>query len=80
MKNLCGMCMIVGAILIIGGLNWGLIAAFNYDLVAAVLGPMSIASRVVYGVVGLSAIAMLVSYKKTCSACQTKMKKMVGAS
>jgi uncharacterized protein len=43
-------------LLIIGGLNWGLIGLFGFDLVAWILGSMTIASRIVYSVVGLSAI------------------------
>ena len=45
---------------IVGGLNWGLIGAFDFDLVAFLFGPMSILSRVVYILVGLSALATLV--------------------
>jgi uncharacterized membrane protein YuzA (DUF378 family) len=45
---------------IVGGLNWGLVGLFKFDLVAAVLGGMSfgevnVASRIVYTLVGLSA-------------------------
>jgi uncharacterized membrane protein YuzA (DUF378 family) len=45
---------------IVGGLNWGLVGLFKFDLVAAVLGGMrfgevNLASRVVYTLVGLSA-------------------------
>jgi uncharacterized membrane protein YuzA (DUF378 family) len=43
-------------LVIIGGLNWGLVGAANFDLVAALLGSMSMLSRVVYVLVGLSAI------------------------
>lgn len=47
-------------ILIIGGLNWGLIGFFQYDLVAALFGGQDAwLSRVVYGLVGLSALACL---------------------
>lgn len=47
-------------LLIIGGLNWGLVGAFEFDLVAAILGAGSIASRVVYVLVGLSAIVVAI--------------------
>jgi uncharacterized protein len=45
---------------IVGGLNWGLVGLFRFDLVAAVLGGMpfgevNLASRIVYTLVGLSA-------------------------
>lgn len=41
---------------IVGGLNWGLVGALNFDLVASLLGHMSMLSRAVYILVGLSAI------------------------
>jgi len=41
---------------IIGGINWGLIGFSRFDLVAAILGAMSPAARVVYALVGLSAL------------------------
>jgi uncharacterized protein len=43
-------------LLVIGGLNWGLVGAQNIDLVATLFGAMSPLSRIVYGLVGLSAI------------------------
>lgn len=42
-------------LLIIGGLNWGLIGLFNFDVVGALLGRMSLLTRAVYILVGLSA-------------------------
>ena len=47
-------------LLIVGGLNWGLVGLLNFDLVAAIFGEMSLLSRVVYGLVGLSALWQLV--------------------
>jgi uncharacterized protein len=46
---------------IVGGLNWGLVGLFKFDLVAAIFGGMqfgevNIASRIVYALVGLSAL------------------------
>jgi uncharacterized protein len=46
-------------LVIIGGLNWLLVGAFNFDLVASIFGSMSPASRAVYVVVGLAAIYLL---------------------
>jgi uncharacterized protein len=45
---------------IVGGLNWGLVGLFKFDLVAAVFGGMhfgevNVASRIIYTLVGLSA-------------------------
>lgn len=47
---------IVVILLIIGGVNWGLIGFFDFDLVAAIFGVMSVVSRIIYALVGLSAI------------------------
>jgi uncharacterized protein len=46
---------------IVGGLNWGLVGLFKFDLVAAVFGGMqfgevNVGSRIVYTLVGLSAL------------------------
>jgi len=43
-------------LVVVGGLNWGLIGFFNFDLVATIFGEMSMVSRVVYAVVGLAAV------------------------
>ncbi|HUQ09098.1 MAG TPA: DUF378 domain-containing protein [Steroidobacteraceae bacterium] len=48
-------------LLVIGGLNWLLVGAFDFDLVAAIFGDMSPAARVVYVLVGLAAIWTLIS-------------------
>jgi uncharacterized membrane protein YuzA (DUF378 family) len=47
-------------LLTVGGLNWGLVGLFNFDLVAALLGSGSMLARIVYGLVGLSALWQLV--------------------
>ena len=44
-------------LLIVGGLNWGLIGLFQFDLVASIFGGMaSLVSRIVYTLVGISAV------------------------
>ncbi len=43
-------------LIIIGGLNWGLVGFFEFDLVGAIFGNMSIVSRIVYALVGLAAV------------------------
>ena len=47
-------------LLIVGGLNWGLVGLADFDLVAALFGEMSPLSRIVYALVGLSALWQLV--------------------
>jgi uncharacterized membrane protein YuzA (DUF378 family) len=48
-------------LLVVGGLNWGLVGLFNFDLVATVLGAGSMLARVVYVLVGVCAIYQIVS-------------------
>jgi uncharacterized protein len=43
-------------LVIIGGLNWGLVGFFGFNLVDAIFGTMSLVSRIIYALVGLSAI------------------------
>jgi len=47
-------------LLIVGGLNWGLVGLAGFDLVAALFGEMSAISRVVYALVGASALWQLI--------------------
>ena len=47
-------------LLIVGGLNWGLVGLFNFDLVAALFGAGSMLARIVYILVGLSALWQVV--------------------
>jgi uncharacterized protein len=47
-------------LVIVGGLNWGLVGLFNFDLVAAILGAGSLLSRIVYILVGVSAVWQLI--------------------
>lgn len=46
-------------IAIIGGLNWGLIGLFDFNLVAAIFGGMSLLTRIVYIIVGLAALWLI---------------------
>ena len=50
-------------LVIVGGLNWGLVGLFNFDLVAAIFGDMSSLSIIVYTLVGLAAIYVAVISK-----------------
>ena len=47
-------------IVLIGALNWGLVGAFNFDLVSFLFGDMSTLSRIVYTIVGLCAIGYFI--------------------
>jgi uncharacterized protein len=52
--------VLAAALVIVGGLNWGLVAIAEFDLVAWIVGltfgETNVASRVIYGLVGLSAV------------------------
>jgi uncharacterized protein len=50
-------------LVVIGALNWGLVGFFQFDLVAALLGNASWLSRIVYSLVGISAIYQLTNLK-----------------
>jgi uncharacterized protein len=56
MQKLNTLELITLILVIIGGLNWGLVGFFNFDLVAAIFGQMSVIARVIYDLVGLSAL------------------------
>ena len=43
-------------LIIIGAINWGLIGFFEFDLVATIFGEMSVVSRIVYALVGVSGL------------------------
>ena len=51
-------------LLIVGGLNWGLVGLANFDLVAAIFGDGSALSRAVYVLVGLSALYQILPLMK----------------
>jgi uncharacterized protein len=63
------------ALLVVGGLNWGLVALAEFDLVAWIFGEefgtTNAASRIVYGLVGLAAvyaIGALLAQRRTADA------------
>ena len=69
LKQACIFCKLVGAIAIIGALNWGAIAAVNVNVVERIFGQTTV-TRIVYGLVGLSGLALLLSYFTVCPACK----------
>ncbi len=63
--------MITFLLLVVGGVNWGLIGLFDFNLVYSLLGGMPAIENIVYIVVGLSAIYQLVTHKNDCKVCST---------
>lgn len=54
-------------LLIVGGLNWGMVGLFNQDIVATLFGTQSALSRIVYVLVGLSALYSIYTSSKMAS-------------
>jgi len=59
MKNLNIFDRIAFILVIIGGLNWGVVGAFHIDLVGRIFGEMSMLSRVIFTLVGLASVYLI---------------------
>jgi len=46
-------------LVIVGAINWGLVGLSSFDLVEAIFGSMTAASRIVYGLVGVAGLYFL---------------------
>jgi uncharacterized membrane protein YuzA (DUF378 family) len=55
--------VVVATLLVVGGLNWGLVGLLHFNLVATLLGDATLLSRLVYAVVGLCALYQVVQWK-----------------
>ena len=64
--------MVAFLLLVIGGLNWGLVGLLKFNLVSAVLGGMPALEMLVYILVGVSAVWLLVTHKGDCKVCSGK--------
>ncbi len=56
----------------VGALNWGLVGLFGYNLVGSLLGAWPMLERVVYVLVGVSAVYELLNHKEACKLCGGK--------
>lgn len=63
--------MLAFILVIVGGLNWGLVA-FKFNLVTTLVGKWPSVEMIVYCLVGLSALYLLLTHKKDCKVCETK--------
>jgi len=60
-------------LVIVGGINWGLVGISpSYNLVEMLLGSWPAVLKVVYILVGLSAVYLAVTHKGDCKACNTE--------
>lgn len=73
--KMCGIHKVAGALVIVGALNWGLVGLLKFNLVMTLLGAWPLAERLVYVLVGASALAMLFAGKccAKCEACGAEM-------
>jgi uncharacterized membrane protein YuzA (DUF378 family) len=55
--------VLAAVLLVVGGLNWGLVGAADFDLVASTFGSASALSRVVYLLVGLGGLYQVFQWK-----------------
>lgn len=64
MKNYRVLDKIVFFLLLLGGLNWGLVGLFQWDLIGAIFGMMSVVSRIIFVLIGLSAVYRFVIWAR----------------
>lgn len=64
----CGVHCVAFVLLVIGGLNWGLVGLFNFNLVNTIFGSVTWLESLIYILVGLSALAMICG--KACKMCK----------
>lgn len=64
MKNKQILETIVWVLLVIGGLNWGLIGFFEWNLVAVIFGYTSVMTRVIYALVGIAALYKILTFSQ----------------
>lgn len=56
--------ILVLILVIVGAVNWGLIGAFQFNLVSFLFGEMTMFSRIIYSLVGISGLIMLSFFGK----------------
>ena len=64
--------MVAFLLLVVGGLNWGLVGLFKYNLVESLLGMDSGLTMLVYVLVGVSALYVGLMHKGDCKMCSKK--------
>lgn len=51
-------------IVIIGGINWGLVGFFNWNLVSFLFGSMTLFSKIIYAIVGICTLYLFTFYPR----------------
>ena len=65
MKNADVLQTIAMILLLIGGLNWGLIGIFEWNFIATVFGYTSVLTRTIYSLAGIAAVYRILVWAKT---------------
>jgi len=73
MGKKCTLHMVAWVLVLVGALNWGLVGLFGFNLVMKLLGSWPMVERVVYVLVGVSAV--LAMMESSCKACMVGEKK-----
>jgi uncharacterized protein len=76
MKSTKSLHVITYSLILVGALNWGLIGLFEFNLVSTLFGSMPLLEKIVYILVGLSAVYSATTHAKeccTCGKCECKM-------
>ncbi|GEM_PF-575518 len=75
--KMCSVHVVAWVLMTVGALNWGLVGAFKFNLVNAILGAWPGVERLVYVLVGVAALMMLAMAKcKACSVSPSQQKSM----
>ncbi len=64
--------MVTFLLMVVGAVNWGLVGLFNFNLVNTLLGSMPSIERLVYVLVGASAVYVMSTHMSDCKVCSKK--------
>ncbi|MFA5554582.1 MAG: DUF378 domain-containing protein [Phycisphaerae bacterium] len=74
-KKIHPACSIGFVLLIIGGLNLGLVGLFDFDVINALFGKVPLIERLVYVMIGLSAVGIIIEVLSRCRICENHTEK-----
>jgi len=71
-ENMKGLHMITFILLVVGGLNWLLVGLFGWDIGEIFKGQDAVISRIIYILIGLSALYEVSTHKSSCKHCEVR--------
>ena len=66
----CLICRVAAILAAFGAINWGAVAIFNLNFVTALLGDMTFAARIIYGLIAGMGLIVLISSLGWCAGCK----------